>query len=29
MTGRNAVFTVIAVVIMASMVAVLVMRKHD
>lgn len=29
MTGRNAVFTVIAVAIMASVVAVLVMRKHD
>ena len=29
MTGRNAVFMVIAVTIMASVVAVLVMRKHD
>lgn len=29
MTGRNAVFTVIAVAIMASVVAVLIMRKHD
>ena len=29
MTGRNAVFTVIAVAIMASVVAVLVMRKRD